>query len=91
MMQANPKIIDPNAVEVDFLRCEIRTGLTLAKIALGTTRRGTAIRNRANARKAYDAVLHFIPRVNLSSDETGEIKSNLEQLKSKLLLLGEKI
>jgi len=35
--------------------------------------------------------LRFFPKVKLSADETDEIKSLLEQLKSKLRRLGEEI
>jgi hypothetical protein len=90
-MQANLKIVDPTLAEVGFLRCELQVGLTLARIALDSARRGTTIRNRVNARKAYEALLRFIPKVSLTSDETKEINSNLEELKSALRQLGEKI
>ncbi len=90
-MQGNLKIADPTLAEAGFLRAELQTGLTLANIALEATRRQTTARNRTNARKAYDAILRFFPKVKLSADETEEIKSLLEQLKSKLRLLGEEI
>jgi hypothetical protein len=48
-------------------------------------------RNRVNARKAYDALLHFIPKVPLTSEEAGEIKIKLAELKSELRLLGEDV
>jgi len=85
------KIIDPTLAEVDFLRCELRTGLTLTKIALDARHHDKTSRNRANARKAYDAVLRFIPKVNLSDSESAEFTSKLQQLKSELALLGEEI
>lgn len=91
MMQANLKIADPTLAEIGFLRTELLTGLTLARIAIETTSRQTADRNRALARKAYDAILHFLPKVKLSSDEAKEIQSTLEQLQLKLRRLGEKI
>ena len=90
-MQGNLKIADPTLAEAGFLRAELQTGLTLANIALETTRRQATARNRANARKAYDAILRFFPKVNLSAGETEEITSSLEQLKSKLQRLGEEI
>jgi len=77
--------------KVEFLRAELDTGLTLATIALHTAEQGKTNRNRMNARKAYDAILRFIPRAQLTSEETDEIKSALEVLRSKLLELGEDV
>jgi hypothetical protein len=88
-MKERTKLIDPTLTEVEFLRCELATGLTLAKIALDASGPDKSNRNSLNARKAYDAVLRFAPRVNLSADETNEIKSKLERLKTELQLLGE--
>ena len=85
------KIIDPTLTEVDFLRSELQTGLTLTKIASDATWRAKTERNRANARKAYDAVLRFSPRVSLSQDEKSEIKIKLDQLRTQLKMLGEEV
>lgn len=80
---------DTHRSETDFLRTEILTGLTMAKIALDSTRKSKRERNRANARKAYDAVLHFMRSSPLEGDEADEIKRGLAQLKSELVKLGE--
>jgi len=77
--------------DVEFLRVEIRTGLTFSKIALEAHHRKTVDRNRAHARKAYDSVRYFMPRAGLSGDELNEIRSGLVKLKSKLQQLGEEI
>lgn len=90
-MKGTPKLVDPTGAEVDFLRTELKTGLTLTKIALDATHRDKSDRNRESARKAYEAVLHFAPRVNLSPEETDEIRSKLEHLKAQLKLLGEEL
>lgn len=90
-MKGTPKLVDPTPTELDFLRTELDTGMTLAGIALNASHREKSDRNCANARKAYDAVLHFAARVNLSAEESDEIKSKLEHLKSRLKLLGEEL
>lgn len=90
-MNATQKSVDPTLAEVDFLRSELHTGLTLTKIALDARRPTKSSRNRANARKAYDSVVRFAPKVNLSPDETDEIKSKLNQLRTELKLLGEEV
>ena len=77
--------------KAEFLRAELETGLTLAAIALDAADERKTNRNRTNARKAYDSLLRFIPRAQLTPKETDEIKSALEVLRSKLLELGEEV
>jgi len=90
-MKGSAKLVDPTAAEVDFLRSELDTGLTLSKIALDSTRRNKSSRNRDNARKAYDAVIRFLPKVSLTDEEALELKTKLEQLKAELSDLGEEV
>lgn len=90
-MRGNTKLVNPTPVEIDFLRCEIDTGLTLAKIALDANRRDRRNRNRLNARKAYDTVLRFMPRVSLTREEVSEMKIRVEHLKAELVRLGEEV
>ena len=85
------KTLDPTPTEVEFLRTEVRTGLTLSGIARRSGDKSRVDRNRVNARKAHDALLHFIPKVPLTSEEAGEINVKLAQLKSELRLVGEDI
>ncbi len=80
---------DTHRSGIDFLRTEIRTGLTMAKIALDSTHKDKTDRNRANARKAYDAVLHFMRDSALDANDADEIKRGLAELKSELVKLGE--
>ena len=88
-MKESTKLVDPTLAEIDFLRSEVDTGLTLAKIAHNANRDDRKSRNRLNARKAYDAVVRFTPRVTLTAEETDEMKTKMEQLKSELQKLGE--
>jgi len=82
---------DINRPEVDFLRAELLTARTLSNIALRSMSEEKRNRNQANARKAYDAILRFLPRSNLDVEQAAEIKSKLEELESDLRLLGEEI
>ena len=82
---------DTQVPEIAFLRAELDTGFTFSKIALGANYEDKRARNQANARRAYDTILHFLPSTDLEADEATEIKSKLEQLKSGLKVLGEKI
>ena len=65
---------DANAIGIGFMRTEISMGLTFAKIASGagdqTQKRE---RNRANAQKAYAALLKFLPRLSLTDAEAKEL------------------
>jgi hypothetical protein len=91
MKAATLKLVDPTSAEIDFLRSELSTGLTLTGIAQDSRDQARRNRNRTNARKAYDAVKRFVPRVPLLPDEIGEINSKLEQLRSNLQRLGEEV
>jgi len=72
-----------------FLRTELETGLMLARIARSAKRADKRNRNLLNARKAYDAVLRFMPGVMLTTSQTKELKKKLERLKKELRALGE--
>ena len=76
---------------IDFIRAELHTGLTLSRIALVASDERKRDRNRVNARKAYDALLHFLPTVMLSDVELTEVKESLARLRSDLQLLGEEV
>jgi len=78
------KKMDNNG-ELEFLRAEAQTGLTFSKIALQSRHQEKTDRNRANARKAYDCLLHFMPRVTPTTGEWDEIRASVAELKSNLL------
>jgi len=90
-MKSSTKLVDPTTTEVDFIRSELATGLTLSKIAKDSAWHAKSDRNRANARKAYDAVIRFLPRVTLTDEEALELKAKLEHLKGELTKLGEEV
>ena len=70
---------------------ELAVGLSQARLASRAKRRNEIEQNRTDARKAYDAVLRFMPKVNLTPSDEKEIKAKLGELKSKLKLLGEDV
>ena len=77
--------------DVEFLRAEIRLGLTMAKIAREAAYDAKRERTRANARKAYDTVIYFVPKMKgLTAEEITKFKFGLAQLKSALRELGER-
>jgi hypothetical protein len=54
-------VLKTTAAETQFLRTELLAGLNFSKIALEGEDESKIEQNRANARKAYDALLRFIP------------------------------
>ena len=75
--------------EMEFLRTELFAGMTRAKIAQSATDECKRERNRGEARKAYDAVLHFLPQTPVSQGEKEKIESKIAELKFVLRSLGE--
>lgn len=75
----------------DFLRAELLVGSTRANIAQNTSDESKKQRNRQEARKAYDAILRFLPHTFLSQEEKEQIDSKLTELKFVLRSLGEEV
>ena len=73
---------DQNAAGIAFMRTEVSVGLEFAELASGagdqTQKRE---RNRANAQKAYDSLMKFLPRLSLTPAESSELNSGVEQLR----------
>jgi hypothetical protein len=71
-----------------FLTTELELGNAFAKSARSGGE-GEKSRNRKNARKAYDSVLHFLEKTTLTQEAKAEINDELAALKSDLQSLGE--
>jgi hypothetical protein len=81
---------DFSASGFEFLMTEVGTGLTFAEIALGAGDDLDKIeRNTLNARKAYEAVLRFRDRVQMSEVQSEALDRKIKQLRTDLLQLGE--
>ena len=86
---------DSKTVSISFLKIELGTGLTFAKLAqdseIGSANRD---RNQANARKAYDTIMQWHRR-HSASDAVGidmqELEPELTELRSVLQELGEDV
>ena len=72
----------------NFLITDLDLGNTFVRGAKSDSEEKTA-RNRKNARKAYDAVLHFLDSAELAPEARIEIEDRLAALKSDLQSLGE--
>lgn len=82
---------DAGEAGVEFLRTELRTGLTMARIAFEAQSRDKLDRNRVNARKAYDTALRFLAKTPLREEEAEEIRGMITRLKAALMQLGEEL
>ena len=88
---ASPDIFEGhNRLHFRVLRTDCRVGLTFAVLASGSAA-GSAkrIRNQANARKAFNAVLSHSRKASFSRHEWEELAASLDALKSALEELGE--
>ena len=81
----------PISTGTDFLRAELRVGLTRTAIAQKASTESKRERNRIEARKAYDSVLRFLPEATLSPEEKKEIDLKLVELRFSLQSLGESV
>jgi hypothetical protein len=74
-----------------FLKTDLEAGITFAEIALGASDQEKLARNRENARKADQAVKHFLERIKLTSEERTELQGLQQKLASLLRQLGETV
>jgi hypothetical protein len=79
-----------NATNADFLIIDVETALTFTQLALETDNQEKKVRNRKNARKAYDTILHLWDNVTFTPTQEGHMHEMIGRLKSDLELLGEK-
>ena len=80
-----------NATNADFLKIDAETALTFTQIALEADAPEKRDRNRKNARKAYDTILHLRKKVEFSPSQDKFMNEKIEQLKGDLITLGEKL
>jgi hypothetical protein len=72
-----------------FLKIDLHTALTFAKIALETNDAARRSRNIRSARKAYDTVIKLSRKIDLPPDDAKAINKVVEELRTKLAELGE--
>lgn len=79
-----PDLSGMDLIQSDFIRTELRIGLTFSSLALRAESAEKASRNRANAQKAYDTALHHLRKTSLAESSTEEIERLLSTLKANL-------
>ena len=78
-----------NRVSTDFLETDLRTALTFTKIARQTRDPERKARTRRNARKAYDMVVGYMTKVELTPSDVRVFSRLLKKLRFDLTELGE--
>lgn len=81
--------IELNDRKVDLIKADLDAAYTFASIARQANDRNKRLRNRKNARKGYETVLHFLTTAKLTPGEAVEIDKGIARLKRVLVELGE--
>jgi hypothetical protein len=91
MPRAIPQTSDAyNPTAVESLRIDLKTANTFIRLASRSkVASETKTRNQANARRAYDAVLHMCKQLTLTNADVQDIDKGLKRLKSALQRLGK--
>lgn len=63
--------------------------MTFLDVADTATIPETARRNRANARRAYDTIVHYLPQLVLTAAESHSIEKQLAALRIRMEAAGE--
>ena len=78
-----------NDRKLDLIKADLDTAYTFASMARETNDQNKKIRNRKNARKGYNSILHFLSTAKLAHRETDAIYEGIAQLRCALIELGE--
>jgi phage shock protein A len=78
-----------NRTGTEFLKIDVATAQTFAKIALDTEDPAKKRRNQKSARKAYDTILRLAKKITLSDQDVSKLEQELRRLKADLIQLGE--
>lgn len=74
---------------LEFLLTDLDLAMTFLDLADTSTIPETVQRNRHNARRAYDAVLHHLPKLVLTISERQAIEKKLSVLRMRIETAGE--
>jgi hypothetical protein len=73
-----------------FLQTEVQLGLTFLGLAQRAGEdHAKADRNVANARKAYDALLHFVEVVEMTDEQYAELQTGIDKIAMGLKAAGD--
>jgi len=74
---------------LDLIRTDLDVARTFIRIARNSTDPETIFRDRRNARRAYDAMVHLLSTADVQSTDRQSLDQDLAALKSALIELGE--
>lgn len=77
-----------NQIGIRFLFTEVDMALTFLSVADASLNEETTVRNRENARAAYDSALHYRERVEFTEPERLSFEDKLAEVKRALLAAG---
>jgi hypothetical protein len=75
---------------LEFVLIDLDLEMTFLNVADSSTIAETVQRNRHNARRAYDAVLHWLPKLVLTTSEGQAIEKKLSILRLRMEAAGER-
>ena len=78
---------DADHWSLELLMSDLDLALTFLQVAGTSSDTETRERNRQNARKAYDTVLYFLPRLHPTAQERQKIEEKLSILRTHLQAL----
>jgi hypothetical protein len=79
---------ETNQAGMSFLLTELDTALTFLSVAETTRNGDSALRNRENARVAYQSALHYQGRVRFDEEEKVSFEDKVSEVKRALLAVG---
>ncbi len=77
-----------NRASAEFLKIDIQTALTFAKIARQTFDNPRKERSTFAAKRAYETILRLAKKIDMSRNDQRVVTEGLEQLRSELQALG---
>ncbi len=80
---------DLNDRKVDLIKADLNAASTFASIARESDDEDKRLRNRKNARRGYDTILHFLSTAKLTQRDADEINGGVARLRRALLELGD--
>lgn len=79
-----------NRTKIDLIKTDLEASMTFATIARESSDTEKTLRNRRNARKGYDSIMHFAATASLTPEDEKQVNEKLGRLKTALVALGDR-
>jgi hypothetical protein len=80
--------IASNEAGIEFMRTELSLAHTFMDVAETTKLSQNRLQSREDTQKAYRALLHFLPRLQLSAEQKLDFDQQTEKLKERMIQAG---